>query len=87
MRRLLVASLLATVLLVPFRAGGAEQAAADQCEGDGCAGLDLAMNGPRVAHSSGGKIHAWNVLTGATYVVKGNYSNAKHSVNAPSCSD
>lgn len=42
----------------------------------------LAMDGPRVAYASGGRIYAWNVLTGATSLVKGNYSNATHSVNA-----
>jgi hypothetical protein len=42
----------------------------------------LAIGGPRVAYASGGWVHVWNVKTGATSVVKGNYSNAKHSVNA-----
>ncbi len=42
----------------------------------------LAMDGPRVAYASGGRIYVWNVVTGATSVVKGTYSNAKHSDNA-----
>ena len=42
----------------------------------------LAMDGPRVAYASGGRVYVWNVVTGATSVVKGNYSNATHSVNA-----
>jgi hypothetical protein len=35
-----------------------------------------------VAYASGGRIHVWNVVTGATSVVKGRYSNDKHSDNA-----
>jgi hypothetical protein len=42
----------------------------------------LAMDGPRVAYASGGRIYVWNVVTGATSVVKGTYSNARHSDNA-----
>jgi hypothetical protein len=42
----------------------------------------LAMDGLHVAYASGGRIHVWNVVTGATTVVKGNYSNAAHSVDA-----
>ena len=34
----------------------------------------LAMDGPRVAYASGGKIYVWNVDNGATSVVKGAYS-------------
>ena len=42
----------------------------------------LAMDGPRVAYASAGRVYVWNVATGATSVVKGRYSNATHSVNA-----
>ena len=42
----------------------------------------LAMDGPRVAYASAGRVYVWNRTTGATSVVKGNYTNAKHSVNA-----
>ena len=42
----------------------------------------LAMDGPHVAYASAGRIYVWNVVTGATTVVKGKYSNAAHSVNA-----
>lgn len=42
----------------------------------------LAMDGSRVAYASGGLIHIWNMATGATTTVKGNYSNAKHTANA-----
>ena len=34
----------------------------------------LAMDGPRVAYASGGKIYVWNVDNGTTSVVKGAYS-------------
>jgi len=40
----------------------------------------LAMDGPRVAYASGGRVHVWNVATGATSVVKGRYGNAAHNV-------
>jgi hypothetical protein len=42
----------------------------------------LAMDGSRVAYASGGRIHVWNMATGATSTIKGNYSNAAHSANA-----
>jgi hypothetical protein len=42
----------------------------------------LAMDGPRVAYASGGRVYVWNVVTGATSVVRGTYSNATHSDNA-----
>ena len=40
------------------------------------------MDGSRVAYASGGLIHIWNMATGATTTVKGNYGNAKHTANA-----
>jgi hypothetical protein len=42
----------------------------------------LALDWPRVAYASGGRIHVWNVVTGATSVVAGDYSNATHSIDA-----
>src|SRR5512146_3044710 len=42
----------------------------------------LAMDGPRVAYASGGRVYVWNVVTGASSVVKGTYSNASHTDNA-----
>jgi hypothetical protein len=42
----------------------------------------LAMDGSRVAYSSGGLIHVWNLATGGTSVVRGKYGNATHTVNA-----
>jgi hypothetical protein len=37
----------------------------------------LAMDGARVAYASGGKIHVWNVATGATSVIPGKRGYAK----------
>ena len=34
----------------------------------------LALDGSRVAYAAGGKIHVWNMATGATSVVRGKYS-------------
>jgi hypothetical protein len=42
----------------------------------------LALDGPRVAYASAGRIYVWNLATGATAVVKGEYSNAAHTDNA-----
>jgi hypothetical protein len=41
----------------------------------------LALDGPRVAYASGGRIYVWNIATGATSIVKGGYSNAAHSID------
>jgi len=41
----------------------------------------LAMDRTRVAYASGGRIYVWNIETGATSVVKGDYSNATHSID------
>ena len=35
----------------------------------------LAMDGPRVAYASGGKVYVWNVDNGATTLVRGRYSS------------
>jgi len=42
----------------------------------------LALDWPRVAYASGGRIYVWNVVTGATSVVHGAYSNATHTIDA-----
>lgn len=42
----------------------------------------LALDGPRVAYASAGRIYVWNLATGATSVVKGEYRNAAHTDNA-----
>ena len=39
----------------------------------------LAMDGSRVAYTSGGKIRVWNTATGATSVVGGRYGSPKNS--------
>ena len=41
----------------------------------------LAMDGPRVAYVSGGRIRVWNVVSGATSVVKGNYPSVKDRIS------
>jgi hypothetical protein len=43
----------------------------------------LAMDGPRVAYLSGGRIRVWNVVSGATSVVKGRYvSNQEYATGS-----
>ncbi len=42
----------------------------------------VAMDGPRVAYVSNGRIDVWNVATGATSVVAGRYSNAARTNTA-----
>jgi hypothetical protein len=42
----------------------------------------LAIDGSRVAYSSGGLIHVWNLATGKTSLVAGKYANALHTANA-----
>jgi hypothetical protein len=39
------------------------------------------MDGPRVAYASAGRVYVWNVVTGTSSVVKGEYSNAAHTIN------
>lgn len=74
-------SLAATLLLCSSQAGAAGQQP-DKVKTTAFPVWTLAMDGPRVAYASAGRIYVWNVATGATTVVKGTYSNAKHSVNA-----
>jgi hypothetical protein len=82
MRRLHLAglSVVATLLLFSGQTGAANSP--DKVKETANPVWTLAMDGPRVAYASGGRIHVWNVVTGATSVIKGEYSNAKHSVNA-----
>jgi hypothetical protein len=48
----------------------------------------LAMDGPRVAYVSAGRVRVWNVLTGTTSTVKGTYpSNGMHSGSRPAVLD
>ncbi|HZT93955.1 MAG TPA: hypothetical protein VE985_05720 [Gaiellaceae bacterium] len=78
----LLGLLLATVLLfVPTRAGAA-QSQRSEVKVTAHGVVTLAMDGPRVAYASAGRIYVWNVATGSTSAVKGEYSNATHSINA-----
>ena len=74
-------SLAATLLLCSAQAGAAKPQP-DKVKQTAFPVWTLAMDGPRVAYASAGRIYVWNVATGRTSVVKGTYSNAKHSVNA-----
>jgi hypothetical protein len=71
------------VLLLVFSAqAGAAKSHLSSAKQSSAPIWSLAMDGARVAYASGGKIHVWNTVTGATSVVKGKYSNATHTVNA-----
>jgi hypothetical protein len=74
-------SLAVTLLFCPAQAGAAKPQP-DRVKQTAFPVGTLAMDGPRVAYASAGRIFVWNLVTGATSVVKGTYSNAKHSVNA-----
>lgn len=82
MRRIVVASLLlATLLGFSVQAGAAKpQSSTSKVTPHRVA--TLAMDGSRVAYASGGRIYVWNVATGATSVIKGDYSNAAHTLDA-----
>lgn len=77
-----VALLSLAVLLVPSAQAGATKPQTQRITRTEEPILTLAMHGPRVAYASGGRVSVWNVLTGATSVVKGNYSNGNHTANA-----
>jgi hypothetical protein len=86
MRRLhfagLILALLSCALLVGSAQAGAAKQQANKVKQTAKPVWTLAMDGPRVAYASGGRVYVWNVVTGATSVVRGTYSNAKHSDNA-----
>jgi hypothetical protein len=42
----------------------------------------VAMDGPRVAYASGGRIRTWNVVNGATSVIKGKYGSNREYATA-----
>src|SRR6185437_4000402 len=42
----------------------------------------VAIDGSRIAYSSGGLVHVWNLATGKTSSVRGKYGNALHTANA-----
>jgi hypothetical protein len=82
MKRLLVAGLLLAALLVVSAQALAAKPQPNKVKQTPKPIWTLTMDGPRVAYASGGRIYGWNVATGATSVVKGTYSNAKHTDNA-----
>jgi hypothetical protein len=79
MRRLQAAGLFVFSILPLFAAGAA---AAKPLPNTAKPIWTLALDGPRVAYASGGRIHVWNLVTGASSTIRGEYSNAAHTVNA-----
>jgi hypothetical protein len=80
-RALFTAPLLALLLFVT-QAGAAPGTQPGKAQPTARGISTLALDWPRVAYASGGRIHVWNIATGATLVVRGDYSNATHSINA-----
>jgi hypothetical protein len=80
-KRLRLAGLSLAILLLAAQAQAA-QAGSATAEKSGAPISALAVNGTRVAYASGGWIHVWNMATGATSVIRGKYSNGKHTVAA-----
>ena len=81
MRRFLLTGLSFALLLVLVQAGTAKpqpnkvKQLAKPIEA-------VAMDGPRVAYVSGGRIRVWNVVSGATSVVKGRYGSSQEYATA-----
>jgi hypothetical protein len=80
-RRLRLAGLCLAILLLSAQAGSA------RVEGKTAKRTThpiwtLAIDGSRVAYSSGGLIHVWNLATDKTSTVTGKYANALHTANA-----
>jgi hypothetical protein len=73
---------LVTILLLFTTQAGAEKLQPTKVKSTPNGISRLALDWPRVAYASGGRIYVWNIATGATSVVKGEYSNAAHSVDA-----
>lgn len=95
MTRLGLAGLASTALLVPAVSAGAAAGTASRPAVTHAVELrptsvlhtpapvwTLGLGGPRVAYASAGRIYVWNVATGGKSVIKGEYSNAKHTQNA-----
>jgi hypothetical protein len=76
----LALGLLFFVLLVASAQAGAAKPQPNKVKQTAKPIWTLAMDGPRVAYASAGRVHVWNVATGATSVVKGGYGNATHRV-------
>jgi hypothetical protein len=68
-----LAGLSLAILLLAGQAGAA-QAGQTISKTTGSPISALALDGSRVAYGGGGKIHVWNMATGATSVIKGRYS-------------
>jgi hypothetical protein len=74
MRRLLVAGLLLTMLLLLSSQTGAAKPQPNQTKQTAKPIWTLAMDGPRVAYMrSDRRVGVWNLVTGATALMKGNY--------------
>jgi hypothetical protein len=83
MRRLPAAGLFVVAILLLFAAeAGAVKPQPNKAKQTAEPVWALAIDGPRVAYASGGRIHLWNVLTGTSSTIRGEYSNAAHTVNA-----
>jgi hypothetical protein len=67
---------LAAILLLFTTQAGATKPQPNKVKETAAPILALAMDGPRVAYASGGRVYSWNVATGATSVVKGRYGTA-----------
>jgi hypothetical protein len=77
MKRLrFVVPFLAPALLVFAAQAGAARQGASSIQKTAAPVWTLAMDGPRVAYASGGRIRVWNVVTGATSIVKGSSGRA-----------
>lgn len=75
-------ALLLLALFVASRQAGAAKQPASKMKPTASPTWTVAMDGARVAYASGGRIYVWNVVTGATSVVKGAYTNAGRTDNA-----
>jgi WD40 repeat protein len=82
MKKVLAAGLFLAALLVVSAQAGTGEPQPNKVKQTAGPIWTLAIDGPRVAYASGGRVYVWNVMTGATSVVKGTYSNAKHTDNA-----
>jgi hypothetical protein len=86
-KRLCVAGLSLALLLFALLVASAQAGAAKPQPGKvkrTATGIStLAMDGPRVAYASGGKLYVWNVVTGVTSLVRGRYGNVRHASDAP----
>lgn len=75
-------ALLSLAVLLLFAQVGSAQPQPNKTTKAAAAVTTLALDGSHVAYAGSGRIYVWNVVTGATTVVKGTYSNAARSGNA-----